>query len=358
MTDHRVGIVGAGLIGTSIGMALARSGARPALLADVDHARAVTAAALGAGLAVMERDPLDCEHVVVAVPPAAVATTLRRLQDLNVNGTFSDVASVKANVLADAEAIGADMSRFCAAHPIAGRERGGPTAAVPELFDDAVWVSTPTVHTSPRARTAVHELARRCGAKSLEMTPVEHDQALAVISHLPQFVASMLAGQLTDAGAHGPALAGRGFRDTTRLADSDPALWVQIALGNSSPLAAALTQHAAGTSALAAALVSGDAAAVRAVLVRGQQARVALPTKHQRTAVTWARLGVVLQDQPGELARLFAVAGDADVNIEDVTIDHATDHPVGLVVLDVAPDRAHVLAAAVRTAGWHALPIG
>jgi prephenate dehydrogenase len=82
-----------------------------------------------------------------------------------------------------------------------------------------------------------------------------------------------------------------------------------------------------------------------------------LPTKSRKVAVRWSRLGVVLQDKPGELARLFAVAGAAGVNIEDVSIDHATDHPVGLVVLDVDKAASDRLAEAVRTAGWHVLTI-
>lgn len=358
MTAPHVGIVGTGLIGTSIGMALARRQLPPALLVDADAERAVTAAALGAGFAADEAELGACQHIVLAVPPEAIAPSLLRLQRLNLHATFSDVASVKGSVLAETEALGCDLSRFCAAHPIAGRERGGPTAATPELFDDAIWVSTPTRATSERARSDVHWLAEQCGGHAVEMSADEHDRALAVVSHLPQFVASLLAGQLPAAGPPGPTLAGRGFRDTTRLADSDPALWVQIALGNRSALAAALTAHAARAQQVIAALDSGDAAGIERVLQEGREARKAMPTKTLRSAVSWSRLGVVLQDQPGELARLFAVAGEAGVNIEDITIDHAADHPVGLVALDVAQDSAGTLADAVRSAGWHVLTIG
>lgn len=360
MTDRaedRIGILGAGLIGTSIGMALARRHRVPALLVDADRQRADTAAALGAGMAGTESDLEQCDHVVIAVPPAAIATSLLRIQRLNLHATFSDVGSVKNSVVTEAETLGCDLSRYCPAHPIAGRERGGPAAAVPELFDDAIWVSTPTVETSAQARADVRWLAEQCGGRAVEMSALEHDQSLAVVSHLPQFVASLLAGQLPDAGPAGPKLAGRGFRDMTRLADSDPSLWVQIAMGNRAALAAALTSHAAHAREVVTALESGAAADVERVLRVGRDAREALPSKRLRSAAHWARLGVVLQDQPGELARLFGVAGVAGVNIEDVTIDHATEHPVGLVVLDVAPDSAERLADAVRDAGWHAVPI-
>lgn len=357
MTPLQVGIVGTGLIGTSVGMALARTELPPAVLVDADTGLAATAAALGAGRAGREADLAACDHIVLAVPPTAVAKSLLRIQRLNLKATFSDVASVKGSVLAEAETLECDMSRFCGAHPIAGRERGGPTAAVPELFDESIWVSTPTAATSERARAAVSQLAHWCGGRAVEMSAAEHDRALAVVSHLPQFVATLLALQLPAAGTSGPVLAGRGFRDTTRLADSDPALWVQIALANRAALAECLRAHEAQVAGAIAALDRGDRDAVEDLLLAGREARKALPIKSSRTAVSWARLGVVLQDQPGELARLFAVAGDAGVNIEDVSIDHAADHPVGLVALDVAQDSAGRLADAVRAAGWHALEL-
>ncbi|MEO6714947.1 MAG: prephenate dehydrogenase/arogenate dehydrogenase family protein [Mycobacteriales bacterium] len=354
----QVGIVGAGLIGASIGMALERRQLPAALLVDSTPGRAQTAAALRAGQEASEADLVRCDHIILAVPPSAVASVLLRLQGLNLHATFSDVASVKTSVLAEAKALDCDMSRFCGAHPIAGRERGGPTAAIPELFDESIWVSTPTPETSPDARAAVSWLAEQCGGRAVEMSAAEHDRALAVVSHLPQFVASLLAAQLPAAGGWGPLLAGRGFRDTTRLADSDPELWVQIAAANRVALAECLTAHEGRVAAAIEALEADDTAAVGALLALGRDARQALPTKASRTPVSWTRIGVVLQDRPGELARLFAVAGDAGVNIEDVSIDHAADHPVGLVILDVADQGADTLSDAVRQAGWHALTLG
>jgi len=356
MSVERVAVVGAGLIGASIGMALARRG-QEVLLVDRDERQAATAAALGAGRVVAAGDLAGCDHVVVAVPPAAVAPVLLEIQRLALNATFSDVTSTKTNVFLEAEASGCDMTTFCGGHPIAGRERGGPTAAVPELFDESVWVTTPAAETTHQARRDAADLATRCGARVVEMSAADHDQALAVVSHAAQVVASILAGQLDRAGQHGPTLAGPGFRDTTRLAESDPALWGQIALANRSALSAALDQTASELSRVASALADGDQGPLISAMERGRRARALLPTKAGRTRAEWVRVGVVLQDRPGELARLFAVAGDAAVNIEDVRIDHATDHPVGLVGLDVRPEDARRLTDVVQEAGWHAVPL-
>ncbi len=357
MSVEHVGVVGAGLVGTSIGMALARTG-RKAVLVDAQPERAATAQALGAGRAVPWEGLADCDHVIVAVPPDLIAGMVLRVQRLNLNATVSDVASVKTSVLLDAETLGVDMSRFCPAHPVAGRERGGPTAAVPELFDESVWVCTPTDATSPEALSDVFDLARLCGARPITMTAKDHDHALGVVSHTAQLVASALAAQLPRAGELGPLLAGRGFRDTTRLADSDALLWEQIAMANRAALGESIRTFAFELTALAEALERGDAAGVRRVLDSGREARTLLPTKTGRSPARWTRIGVVLSDRPGELARLFTVAGEAGVNIEDVTIDHATDHPVGMVALFVAEGQAGALEQAVTSAGWHAVPLG
>lgn len=354
MSVTRVGVVGAGLIGTSIGLALARDGAQ-ALLVDADDGRARAAAALGAGVAGVWGDLVSCEHVVVAVPPTGTAEVAERVLRLNLTASVSDVASTKSYVLAEIETMDRELSsRFCGAHPIAGRERGGPGAAQPELFDGAAWVICPGEATSEQARADTEALARRCGARTVVVDARTHDAVLAAVSHAPQLVASALATRLAAAGPDAAALAGQGFRDTTRLADSDPALWASIALGNASPLAAELRAVAALLGSLADGLDRLDATAVERVVTAGRAARALLPGKATAARPTWARVGVVLADRPGELARLLGAAGDAGVNVEDLSIEHAPDHPAGYVDLEVRPEQADHLLAALAAAGWAA----
>jgi prephenate dehydrogenase len=350
----RVGVVGAGLIGTSIGLALARAGQR-CLLVDADPARAATAAALGAGDAADWADLRGCDHVVVAVPPTITPPVIDQLLRLTLDTTVSDVASNKSNVLLQVETLSTDLtSRFCGGHPIAGRERGGPGAAQPELFDGAAWAICPSPRSSDQAVADTAELARRCGARTIVVDAVGHDRVLAAVSHAPQIVASVLATRLATVGGEAPALAGQGFRDTTRLADSDPALWASIAAGNAAPLAAELHALARAVDAIATSLDAGDAAAVEHVVTEGRAARALLPGKAASPRPEWGRVGVVLADEPGELARLLAAAGAAGVNVEDLAIEHATDHPVGYVNLDVRPEGVEPLLAALAEAGWPA----
>ncbi len=360
MSVDRVAVVGAGLIGTSIGLALARRGQEVTLF-DRDPQRAAAAAALGAGRAGRLDDPDDLDdrdHVVVAVPPDQTPQVVSELERLMFEATFSDVSSVKTNVLDEVETLLRDPSRFCGGHPIAGRERGGPGAAQPTLFDGAVWAITPLPATSARAAEDVAELAQRCGARVVRVSAAEHDVVLATVSHAPQLVASVLAAQLAGAGTLAPALAGPGFRDTTRLADSDPDLWGAIAAANAGPLAGVLERVADDLEHLAGLLRGGGAAAGPAVadaVAAGNRARALLPGKHRsRAGRSFARVGVVLADQPGELGRLLSAAGAAGVNVEDLSIDHAPDHPVGYVDLHVRPEAADRLVHALGGVGWAA----
>jgi prephenate dehydrogenase len=354
VTVDRVGIVGTGLIGTSIGLALARAGQR-ALLVDRDPASAATAAALGAGEAT-EWDALrGCDHVVVAVPPHVVAEVVAAALRLTLDATVSDVASNKSNVLLEVETLEPEASkRFCGGHPIAGRERGGPGAAQPELFDGAAWAVCPARDTLAGAVDDAELLARRCGARTVRIDATTHDRVLAAVSHAPQLVASALATRLAAAGDAAPRLAGQGFRDTTRLADSDPALWAAIAAGNARPLAAELHALSRILSEVATGLDGGDAAPVERLVADGRAARALLPGKAAAPRPDWGRVGVVLADEPGELARLLAAAGTAGVNVEDLSIEHATDHPVGYVNLDVRPEGVDRLLVALTDAGWPA----
>ena len=355
MSVDRVGVVGAGLIGTSIGLALARTGQR-CLLVDADARRAQAAAALGAGDAVGGIGDLDgCDHVVVAVPPHAISGVVQDVLGLNLTVTISDVGSVKTASLAEIETLGAEAARMCGGHPIAGRERDGPGAAQPELFDHAVWAVTPHTFTSAQAAADVAELAARCGARPVTVSPEEHDHVLAVVSHAPQLVASVLAAQLSVAGALGPELAGPGFRDTTRLADSDPALWRAIAAANADHLAPILSTVATALAGLADALRAGDSGPVEDVMRDGRQARRLLPGKaNAPRREDWARVGVVLEDRPGELARLLGEAAAVQVNVEDIAIEHAPDHPVGFVDLEVAEPDVPRLLRRLADAGWAA----
>lgn len=270
----RVLVVGTGLIGTSIALAL-RGGGVDVRLDDIDTGRVGEAAERGAGTPYAADDP-PAGHAVLAVPPTAVAPVLRRVQEQRLAETASDVASVKVAPLAAAAALGCDLAAFVGGHPIAGREQSGPGAASGDLFVGRTWVLTPTVETSAAARAAADDVVRRCGGVPLVLDPAFHDTVVALTSHAPQLIASALAALLVGADPDTLRLVGSGLRDTTRLAGSDPALWTEIALANATPLADVLDRLAASLADVTAALRAGNDVAVRELLDRGNTGRAPL----------------------------------------------------------------------------------
>jgi prephenate dehydrogenase len=358
-------VVGTGLIGTSIGLALRRH-AVAVHLADRDPTVVESAAELGAGDVGGPDD--DPDVVVLAVPPREVAGELRRRMPEHDTAVFTDVSSAQRRPQQEARALGCDLARFVGGHPLAGRERSGPLAGRGDLFEGRPWVLTRTSATAGDALGRVRELVAMCGATPVELSPEEHDAAVALVSHAPQVIASAVAARLVDAAEWEVALAGQGLRDLTRIAASDPELWVDILATNAGPVADVLGAAVADLDAAAHALRAlesadryapvegtpdGRVAGVLADLLRrGNAGRDRVPGKHGGAAPRYVPVPVVIDDKPGALGRLFSAAGDAGVNIEDVTIEHSPGQPVGLISLFVAPDLAVPLTELLRAGGW------
>ena len=346
-----VRVVGAGLLGTSIGLALRRRGI-DVLLRDVNPRNVEIAGSLGAGVAEGVAEG-GVQLVVVAVPPDHLADEI--VAALTGSDAFvTDVGSVKGAPLREvAGRVDADqLVRYVGSHPMAGSERSGPFAASSALFDGRPWAVTPHPGTSPEAVEVVTALARACGATPVPMSPDEHDAAVARTSHLPHLLAALVAGRLTDAPAAHLALSGQGVRDVTRIAAGDPTLWQQIIAGNADAVADLLADVRGDLDELLDAVRSDSRERVAALLERGVEGRAAIPGKHGGPVEPTGSVYVTVPDHPGELARLLGDAGQIGVNVEDLRIDHDPGRPVGLVELTVAADRADFLAESLEGRGW------
>ena len=350
-----VTVIGTGLIGTSIALALREHNAQ-VWLADSDPAAARLAANLGAGDPLPDeiRDPADI--AVIAVPPAAVAATLADAQAQRLAEAYTDVASVKQLPITGAREQGCDLARYVPGHPLAGREKHGPAAARADLFLGRTWALCPLPETSDAAMEAVTTLVRACGAVPVRTDAAAHDRWVALISHAPHLVAAAMAARLEEAPGEALDLAGQGLRDVTRIAAGDPALWTQILSANAAPVAEVLAVVAADLAEAARALADGDdpEKAVAALLDRGQAGVARIPGKHGGAAREFAVVQVVIPDQPGELARLFHATGVAGVNIEDVRIEHSPGLPVGVAEIYVRPAEVGLLLEALEAGGWPA----
>ena len=352
-------VIGTGLIGTSVALALTRRGVA-VYLSDQDESAARTAASLGAGR--VGDPPGQADLAVIAVPPPYIAATLEQAQSRGLATTYTDVASVKAGPQHDAIAHGVDQATYIGGHPLAGREVSGPLGGRADLFDGRPWVLTPTAATGRDALNRALELISLCGAVPVVMDAAEHDHAVALVSHTPHLVSAIMAARLEHATENAVRIAGPGVRDVTRIAAGDPRLWEEILTANASAVADVLDEYAADLVKAVGSLravAAGDAdkrsaglAELVELLKRGNVGQARIPGKHGAPRAVYSSLTVVISDAPNELARLFAAVGAAGVNIEDVSIEHSPGQAVGLVALQVAPESAGPLAERLTERGW------
>lgn len=340
-------VIGSGLLGASVGLALRRAGVS-VWLDDMDRTAVAEAVERGAGEAWLPGSG-EPRIVVVAVPPGAAGQAMADASAL-AGATVTDVTSVKAEPLAQALACGADAARLVGGHPMAGRETAGARSARQDLFDDRPWVITPLAQSDPARVQDVRDLALTCGAVPMVMSAQEHDRAVALTSHAPQVLSSLLAARLLDADSEAVAVSGQGLRDMTRIAESDPDLWRAILDSNADSVAGVLEAYARDLDDVISRLRQREN--LTDTLARGVQGRQRIPGKHGAAATAYEIVPVIIRDEPGQLAQVFAAAGELDVNLEDVRIDHVLGKPSGLVELSVRPEASTRLCEGLRALGF------
>ncbi|WP_147917549.1 prephenate dehydrogenase [Ruania zhangjianzhongii] len=363
-TTGPVHIVGTGLLGTSIALALTARGV-PVTLTDTSPSALALSRDLGAGSIAGPDDPPPA-LVVVAAPPDVTADLVAAELRSRPSAVVTDVASVKAIVLAELTGHAAadpelDLSRYIGSHPMAGRERSGAGAASADLFLGRPWVIAPHERTSAEAVLAMRNLVADLGAATVSMDPAEHDGAVAVVSHLPQLMASLTAARLVDAPEASLALAGQGLRDVTRIAASDPRLWSAILTGNAPAVLPVLRGVRTGLDELIASLgaaaehgplAPGAVSGISAVIGAGNEGVAKVPGKHGGTRKRYAEVSVLVPDEAGELGRLFSEVGEIGVNIEDFQMEHSPKQKVGMAIVSVVPTAAARLETALEERGW------
>ena len=356
-----VRIIGTGLIGGSLGMALRRAGVQ-VQVEDVSPGTAALAVELGVGElpAAGDRHP---ELVLVAAPPDVAASlvdgALRRWPDALV----ADVASVKTTVLEGVRRLARpeDLPRYIGAHPMAGREVSGVIAARADLFQGRPFVVVPHEETLPDAVSVLKGLATEIGSVPIVLDAAAHDTAVAHVSHVPQVISSLLATTLLEPSEQALGLAGQGLRDTTRIADSDPRLWVEILGANAGAVGAVLSSIADRLEAVRGALVTlegdpdpgtGSRRALADLIAEGNRGVRRIPGKHGGATDAFTTLVVLVPDRPGELARLLTEIGQIGVNLEDLRLEHELGREVGLAHVAIDSAREDLLTRELSARGW------
>lgn len=342
-------IVGSGLIGTSIGLGLAGRGVAIET-EDIDARAQKLAQAL-----VKSQKLVNPEIVLFALPSSALPEALRGELALNPGSKFIDIGSVKTKPLLEVSKSSLSPSNFLATHPMAGREVGGAESARADLFQSRTWVYMPTDSqgspVNPELLAAGLWIIETLGATPVAMSAAEHDRAVALISHLPQVVSSLLAGQLVSGESSALELAGSGLRDTTRIAASKADLWEEILASNAEELLPLLISLQSDLGQLITALQEGRS--VAPFIERGNAGRSLIPGKHGGVAREYTLLPVVIEDKPGQLAALFNECANAKVNIEDLTIEHSPGQFTGLITLALSKADAQILSDHLIGSGWN-----
>ena len=345
----RVRIVGSGLIGTSIGLGLVQRGVQVHMV-DSDVKAQSLANDLVGGVSISNPD-----LVVLAMPTSQLAAVIREESQLNPQSTFIDVGSVKNEVVLQVETISGLSRRFLPTHPMAGREIGGASSARADLFQGRSWILTPSADVDSVSRQLVLELIEHLGATPIELSALDHDRAVARISHLPQIASSLIAKQLTGTPPEWMELAGQGLRDTTRIAGSDESLWKEIIYSNRNELQQLLVNLQNDLQSMIDSLE--DPQQIAQLIAQGRAGKALIPGKHGGKAREYFYLPIVIDDKPGQLGAIFNECAAMNVNVEDLNIEHSPGQLSALITLALSESDAEKLSTHLTSIGWNVHPI-
>ena len=337
-------VIGTGLIGASIGIGLTLGGwdvwgwdQNPKHLAQAAAIGAVSKQASSIRQAVAES-----EFVVVAASPRGIVSVL---SELRTDALVTDVAGIKQPIVEAARG----LPRFVGGHPMAGREVSGPLGASGALFRGATWVVT-TDGAAPGDLDTLSGIVTSLGARPVSMTAAEHDHAVALVSHLPRLVAATLVDQLRLAGRSAEALVAGGFRDLTRIALSGAEWWPDLLVANRHALTGVLREVLAGLEDCANLLDHSEVERVTGLLDSARETR-------ERLNSPGDSVGVILDDEPGEIARVGVALSRSGVDIRDLQLRHATLGRGGVLTLVVRPEEAPTLRRTLLLEGFGLLEV-
>jgi prephenate dehydrogenase len=343
-SERRALVIGTGLIGGSIGLALKAQGWR-VTGRDVDESRAARAVELGALDDV--GDDADAEITFVATPVGSIAAEARAA--LAGRGVVTDVGGVKAPI------VGAVADpRFVGGHPMAGSEQEGVDGADAGLFEGATWVLTPTDDTDASAYTLVRSVVSSLGAEVVALRPEDHDELVALVSHVPHLTAAALM-QLAASGAEEHAallrLAAGGFRDMTRVAAGHAGIWPDICAENRDAIVAGIDRLQTALSQMRDMVDGGDRDALLKWLERARRARINLPVRAPRPEEL-AEVRVPVPDRPGVLAEVTTLVSEIGVNVFDFETVHSSAGDRGVIVFLVDAGAADLVRGALLARGY------
>ena len=356
-TAGRATIIGTGLIGGSVGMALRSKGWH---VSGTDAVPGTAARAVELGALDEEGEDRGADLVVVATPVSVAAGIISGILSSpgwNAAAVVTDVGSVKGPLVA-----AVDRPRFVGGHPMAGSEQVGVEGASAELFVGATWVLTPTPSTDPAAYARVHSVLAELGANVVALDPAEHDSLVAVVSHVPHLTAATLMAMASELGEeHGAILqlAAGGFRDMTRIAAGQPTIWPGICDDNAEAIVETLDLLIDSLGAMRRRVAERDHGSLLEVLERAATARRAMSERAPRPEEL-VEVRIPVQDRPGTLAEILVLATGLGINIYDIEIAHSVEGDRGVLVVVIDAASAPTFTGALGAKGHRSstTPVG
>ena len=361
---RRIAVVGFGLVGASFAAAVRAAYPDTRVLAvDIDERTLAEAVERGwATDGALPDDPAferfvgdGCDLVVLATPGGAAERYFEDLARWDYRGIVTDTASTKARITALAERVLPHPENFVPGHPMAGSEVNGIEGARPDLFKGAHWILCPDADTPAEHFPRLHELVTSIGARVIALPREDHDEAVAVVSHVPHIMASslvQLASRHADDQQALMRLAAGGFKDSTRIAAGSPELWCGIAFDNKDALSDGLDEIQGIIGAFADALASDDRASLTTLLADAAAARRALPAAWVPSTERLLEVRIPMEDRPGVVAEVTTVTSSVGCNIQSIEIDHVTEDSAVLSLVLTDEGDIGQLSAQLINAGF------
>lgn len=342
---QKIAIIGVGLIGGSMGMSLVGQNLA-AEVVGIDSSTETIATAIKTKAIHRGTNDLtgvrDADLIILATPVGSSAATLKKaLPYIKPRAIITDVGSTKNEIVSLAENIVGLDKFFIGGHPMAGSEQAGILGADRYLFENAIYIITPTANTNTAALNIVKSLIAAMGAKVIELQPAEHDLMVAAVSHLPHLIAAALvntAGKINKENDKLMLLAAGGFRDTTRIAASHPIMWRDICLTNKDMILKALYEFRVELDQFENEILSCDGQKLESQFQRARDIRKTIPEKVKSYLPLLHEIVVTVPDKPGMIAEVASILGSKGINITDIEILHVREGEGGTIRLGFSTD--------------------
>ncbi len=300
----------------------------------------------------------DADLIIIATPISKIVGVVNHIKNyLKKGAIITDVGSAKEKIVKSVSEILPEGVFFIGGHPMAGSENEGILGATPDLFRNTFYILTPTDTTISEPLITLHSLLTKIGAKVISIDPREHDENVALISHLPHILSTNLVDMIDDKQKNMKnlfKLCAGGFRDMTRIAAANTKMWLDISLENKDKLIKSIDSYIEYLNRFKTSLRKNDSESIKKHYMKAQEARINLPKYVEKDISNLYEIRVAVPDKAGVLSEITLAISSHGINIEDISIFHSTEFSGGgiLKVLVQGEDAGRITKEAIEKAGY------